>query len=278
MRFWTQFATLAAALLLLPQNLAYSAAAHSASSANFEVRSYRNGPAATDILNRCESLRSECRRVWLALKDDSAWQPRCSIVLHPTRASYLQAVGRGGSQTSGSSLVRFEGERVVVRRVDLLVDRDGATTALAHELTHVVLADRFGARRPPLWLDEGIATFADAAGKQRLHDRDCRHALENGSAMRLTELLRVEQITSADQVPAFYGQSLSLVRFLAERAEPANIVDFAVTANEVGHDRALKKVYGIDGVADLEHQWKEVAVTRKQVPPDTRVAPAVYRP
>lgn len=256
---------------------AFATEALSASSANFDVQSYRGGPAVAEILNRCESLRGECRRVWLDLQDEAAWNPRCSVVLHATRAGYLQAVGRGGSQTSGSSLVRFERDRVVLRRVDLVVARDGTITALAHELTHVVLADRFGPRRPPLWLDEGIATLADAAAKQSLHDRDCRRAMENGSALRLIELLRLEAFDSAEQIPAFYGQSLSLVRFLAERDPPAKTVIFAERAMHVGHDRALAEHYNIGGLAALEREWRDYAAANGRPHDGTRAVRASLR-
>lgn len=247
-------------------------------SENFDVRSFRSGPSAADVLNKCDALRAQCRRLWLASEKETTWRPRCTVVLHASRASYLQAVGRGGAQTSGSSLVRFDGDRVATRKVDVLVDGKGEVSALAHELTHVVLADRFGTRRPPRWLDEGIATLADTAAKQSLHERDCRRAIDGGSALRLVDLLPLEEFTSAAQVPAFYGQSLSLVRFLAERGEPAKIVDFAEAAMVEGYDRALKEYYGIDDVAALESRWREYAASRQEAPADQRIVPVSHRP
>ncbi len=247
-------------------------------SENFHVRSYGGGPSAADVLKNCEALRAQCRHTWFPTEQERTWRPLCTVVLHASRASYLQAVGRGGAQTSGSSLVRFDGDRVATRRIDLLVVRAGQTSALAHELTHVVLADRFGARCPPRWLDEGIATLADAAAKQSLHERDFRRALHGGAALRLVDLLRLEQFTSAEQVPAFYGQSLSLVRFLAERDEPAKIVDFAAAATVEGYDRALQKHYGIHDVAALESRWREYADSRRKAPAEQPIVAVGYRP
>ncbi len=89
------------------------------------------------------------------------WEPKCYIVLHPTAESYLREVGEG-QMTAGSSLIEFAGNRLVTRRVDLRADHpEGYLGALAHELTHVVIAERFIERQIPRWADEGMAVLAD---------------------------------------------------------------------------------------------------------------------
>ena len=184
---------------------------------SFVVYSYRGGPAAEDMLQQCQSLREQLQTKWLGKMPCEPWQPNCEVVLHASRGSYVQAVGRGGTQTFGSSLIRSDGEKITHRRIDLLVNPQGQFTALSHELTHVVLADRFGAKPVPLWADEGIATLADSATKKSLHQRDCLAALRDGTNLRLVDLLHMEQFTSPHHVPAFYGQSLSLVHFLLDQ-------------------------------------------------------------
>jgi hypothetical protein len=231
---------------------------------NFLVRSYRGGPAAQEVLQRCERLRGELRRRWLATEGDVTWDPRCEVVLHRTRSQYLEVVGKNAGQTSGASLIRFQAGRVALRRLDLLVDGDGQLPALAHELTHVVLADRFAGRQPPRWVDEGIATLADSAEKRLLHHRDCENALRGGTALRMIDVLTLDQFTSPEQVPAFYGQSLSLVSFLTQRDRPSRVVEFAATAMNAGYDRALQEHYGIDGVAGLERRWRQHLVAAHQ--------------
>lgn len=228
-------------------------------SASFQVRSVPGGPAAEDVLKHCERLRSELQRLGLGGETQEPWRPRCEVVVHATRGSYLHAVGRGGGQTSGSSLIRFDQGRVRTRRIDLLMDKQTDLPALPHELTHVVLADRFRGKQPPRWLDEGIATMADSLEKKKLHHRDCQQALRTGTALRLIDVLRLEQFTSAQQVPAFYGQSLSLVHFLSAKDGPGRVVDFVAAAIHQGYDRALKTYYGIDSVATLEQEWREFA-------------------
>ena len=122
-----------------------------------------------------------------------------------------------------------------------------------------ILADRFAGRQPPRWLDEGIATMADSARKQTLHVRDCQDALRRGTALRIIDVLALEQFSSARQVPAFYGQSLSLVQFLTAADRPETLLRFAEAALENGYDRALRQHYRIDGVAALEREWRKFA-------------------
>jgi hypothetical protein len=129
--------------------------------------------------------------------------------------------------------------------------------ALPHEMTHVILADLLGGRQPPRWADEGMAMLADTKEKQLLHERDLAQGLASGRAFRLAELLALDAYPHASRVPAFYGQSVSITAFLALRDDPAKFVEFLRRTGEQGHDSALRKVYAIDGVAELERLWRD---------------------
>ncbi|MFO0915891.1 MAG: hypothetical protein U0795_23230 [Pirellulales bacterium] len=226
---------------------------------SFRVISNSAEHASSYVLERCEQLKETLQRVWLGDSSPASWRPRCQIVVHTERAGYLRAVGPQGQQTLGSSWIEFDSGRPAVRRIDLLADNQGNLSALAHELTHVVLADRFQGRQPPRWLDEGVATMADSSDKRLLHRRDCRYALETGSALRLVEVLHLESFHSAEEVPPFYGQSLALVDFLASKGAPGTIVDFAESAMNHGYDHALRLHYDIPSVAALEQLWRKHA-------------------
>jgi hypothetical protein len=162
----------------------------------------------------------------------------------------------------GSSIIQSDQGRVTQRRIDLLVDQHGQLTALAHELCHVVLADGFAPGKLPLWANEGIATRTDSRSKQALHQQDCRAALSQATALRMHDLLHLEQFHSPHQAPAFYGQSLSLVEFLVHRGDPIQLISFLEAATERGYDEALRQEYNIDGVAELEALWRSFAVRR----------------
>tara|TARA_R110002049_G_scaffold288534_1_gene471095 strand:- start:6050 stop:6886 length:837 start_codon:yes stop_codon:yes gene_type:complete len=225
-------------------------------SENFVVNTYRGGPAAENVATLCESLRVELTRVWCN-KTIATWNPPCEIRIHATLASYVHSVGPGGAQTLGSSLIQVNAGRTLSRRIDLLVDPTGELPALPHELTHVVLSDRFDGQQPPHWLDEGAAMMADTDHKRSLHERDCREALRQGSAMPLSVLFSLEQFTSAEQMAAFYGQSASLTKFLCTKGGIQDVTRFGVDAMRVGYQQALKDNYKIASVMELEHQWKQ---------------------
>jgi len=154
--------------------------------------------------------------------------------------------------------VQFDEDRVALRRIDLLArDRRTALSALPHELTHVVLADRFGQQALPRWADEGIATLADSAEKQRLHLIDLQRGLATGHTPRLTDLLFATEYPPARQRAIYYGSSLALVRYLSTLDRAERVLDFVEKSMHFGHQAALKEVYGLESLAQLERGWRE---------------------
>ncbi len=233
------------------------ASGHTFSKSNFfHVQSFAGGPSSQKVLDLCDSLRIELQSVWGTKERLQLWEPRCEVILHRSRSSYHQAVGPGSGSTNGSSLVQLNSGVIASRRIDLMMDQNGALTALPHELSHVILADCFRGRQPPLWLDEGIAMLADTHEKQLLHERDCMDAVSSKNALNLEELVRLEVFNSTSQVAAFYGQSLTLVRMLAQRKSTGSLIDFANDTIDSGIATALMRHYDIDGVRELERQWK----------------------
>jgi hypothetical protein len=205
---------------------------------------------------RCEALRDELRAKWFdAGAADVAWTPRCTLVVHATAKSYQGDVP-GGEQTLGSSWIEFEADRIVTRQIDVRGDRsDWFEEALAHELTHVLLADRFIDAPMPRWAEEGLALLADSPRKQAGHEADFRRAYTRRGHYRVVELVSLEEYPSDRQITTFYGQSASLVRFLTARGRPSQFVGFVQRATTDGYDAALRTVYDIDGLAALESAW-----------------------
>ena len=186
-----------------------------------------------------------------------AWNPKCQIVVHGRLEGYIKEVGPGGRQTTGSSLIDFDKDAVVLRRIDVRGDRaDWFVEALAHELTHVVLADRFAHVAIPHWADEGMAIQADTAKKHQLHGHDLSSAVAGGREFRLAELLTMENYPAPSRMGTFYGQSASLVDFLTTIGSREQLVNFVDLATSRGYDVALREVYTIAGVGAFESQWR----------------------
>jgi hypothetical protein len=124
-------------------------------------------------------------------------------------------------------------------------------------MTHVVLADLLGGRQPPRWADEGMAILADSQEKQWLHERDLTQGLANRTAFRVAELVTMESYPHPSRIAAFYGQSVSLTACLAKRDDPARFVEFLRRSLDNGYDSALRDVYHLDNIAELEQLWRD---------------------
>lgn len=240
------------------KSLAVSQRSTKAASDHFVVYSVAGAPAAEEIAQLCESRCAELRAKWLGLTTPVDWNVRCDVVLHASQEGYLAAVGRSGVGTLGSSLVQFKQDQIASRRIDLLArDERSALSALPHELTHIVLADRFGQKALPRWADEGIATLADPSEKQRLHLMDLQRGLAAGSTLRLTELLFATEYPPSAQRALYYGSSLALVRYLSTLDRSERVLDFVEKAMQSGHRTALREVYGLESLAQLERGWRK---------------------
>ena len=98
--------------------------------------------------------------------------------------------------------------------------------ALPHEMTHVVLADAFAGDELPRWADEGMAMLADPAETLAGHSRDLNAAIAEHREFRVGELFVKSYYPTGTQRDVFYGESASLVAFLASQRPPAQLVDF----------------------------------------------------
>lgn len=223
---------------------------------NFRVLNYGLRPIDAVIGKNCEVLRARLSDQWLG--DASAtWKPKCDVVLHPSDSSYEREVGTVGGSTIASALVDRRQRQVALRRIDVRATRaDWQQAALAHELTHVVLADRFDQDVLPRWLDEGIAILADSAAKREQHAVRAGRDLSQGTHFALAELLLLEDYPSPSRWGTFYDQSAALVEFLVAEQGPQNLLKFIDLARQSGYDHAFQQVYAMSPI-ELERRWQQ---------------------
>jgi hypothetical protein len=228
---------------------------------NFIVRSLLAQPRADQVAEHCETL---CRQLHVTLlgEDESpAWLPKCEVVLHPSRASYLRAVDQGGAQTVGSSAIRIKSGKTLERRIDLLAeDRSRSLSALRHEMVHVMFAELFPDEMPPRWAEEGLALLHDAKDKQGRHLDDLRRALETHTTLPVTRLFATTDYPSGWQRAVFYGQSMSMVEYLMGIRTPDHFVRFVQMSLDAGHAHALRTVYQIDDLDEFARRWRQHAM------------------
>lgn len=231
--------------------------ASNARSANFHVVSYSAKQDARQVAKLAEVWKTRLQNTWLEKEAKRDWDPYCRIVIHGNRSSYESVVGRAIGPSLGSTFIDYQKGKVLCRNVDLLLDNAGSPSALPHELTHVVLFEVFGGRQPPPWVDEGIAVLSDCIDKRDLHHQDATVALRSGRGFHCRELMTLQAYPTPDRVPAFYGESLSLVSFLSRRESSATFPAFVKTAMDHGYDHALREHYSIDGMGDLQRLWHQ---------------------
>lgn len=214
-----------------------------------------------EIAGDAEAVRATAYRLLLGDEDPAPWRSRCVIHVHPSPESFAAAVGGLAATTRGATSLEFATDRVTLRRIDVIGDgTDTVPDGLAHEIAHVVLADRFIEAAPPRWADEGIALLFDPVGKQLRHDADFRAALERDRIWTAAELLGLEDYPAEPgRQRVYYGQSAALVRWLVARRDTNTFVMFVDDCRRLGTDAALDRHYGIDSIAGLERAWREPA-------------------
>jgi hypothetical protein len=224
--------------------------------ANFRIHCVPELKRADRLPAVCEQLRDRLQETWLG-RTTGPWSAKCDVVVHPTVREYARQLGPGSEQSSGCATLEIEPDRVVGRRIDLRSDAvDCFDCALPHELTHVVVAEKFTRRRIPRWADEGMAILAEPRRKQDHR----RRALE--SSLRVGPLYAAAQLTALDDYPQperrdiFYGQSASLVAYLLERESPAKFIEFAELSTQIGGEQALSRVYGMRSWRELDSAWR----------------------
>jgi hypothetical protein len=235
--------------------------------ANFRIYGIGRLRDASRLGNDFEALRDRLCRTWLGEKQLPTWSPKCDVVVHATAGRYVQAVGQDQFATVGSSRIDLNNRCVSRRRIDIRAEQAGwFAAAVPHELTHVIMADEFLGSEMPNWADEGMALLADTAVKQSLHLRDFQSGYRGGTVFRLVDLVCQNCYPAAARIPVFYGQSVSLVKFLVDRKSPADFVRFMHRVEKIGCDAALAEVYGFRGVAELERLWlRSLATTNLTV-------------
>ena len=213
------------------------------------------------IREHAETIRREAFSQLLGETHPKPWLVRCAIHVHASADSFEQAVGGSPAEARGATSLEFSGDRVVIRRIDVMGDGPGIVPdAIDHELVHVVLADHFIHAAPPRWADEGLALLFDTPEKQRGHEADFQDARRRGLVWSAADLLALEEYpVDGPRQKIFYGQSAALVRWLIARRDAATFIRFLDDAAQVGMEAALDRHYAIDSLVSVSSAWKEVA-------------------
>ena len=168
------------------------------------------------------------------------------------------------SAASINALAFTLGRHVVFGAGQYAPDSASGKRLLAHELTHVVLAEKFATKQIPRWADEGMAILSEPVARQAIRRSAMQRALARTQRYAAGDLVALADYPAADRRDAFYGQSASLVAFLIERDSPARFLEFLQLGQGQGFDRALTEVYKIRSLDELDAQWRPQLIERGQ--------------
>jgi hypothetical protein len=230
---------------------------------NFRIH-HHNARLADVAGQAAEAARAIQAKHWASPVATRPWTPACDIYLYPSGKAF--ALGTKQPEDSpGFSTMQTDGNRIIARRVNLRADHPRLLTAtLPHEVTHVVLADLFIDRPVPLWANEGMAVLSEPGAEQQMRAAELEKPLESGRVLEVGKLMAMDHPDAADW-SLYYAQSISVTRFLVEQAAPAQFIQFVRASQQDGLESALRGIYHIAGLADLQKRWTEYA--RQQAKP-----------
>ena len=217
-------------------------------------------PALAEAVARAaESAREATTRRWTGSPPPRAWEPKCAIYLYPTAAIFAQMTGEP-PESPGLSTMESNGAAITLRRINVRADAANLIAAVVpHEVTHVMLADLFTAKQIPRWADEGISVLSEPASEQEKRVADLDAALDGGKIFTVENLMASADYPEGKFWPLYYAQGVSLTRFLVEQGKPGQFIEFLQGSQRRGIEPELKRVYGIEGYADLQSRWLDYA-------------------
>lgn len=205
-----------------------------------------------DAARIAEQTRANLFRTWFGDAKPVRWQPLCELYLHDDDAEYSRLTNLGAS-SPGNSSVAVERGRVRSRRIDLRSDAASLLEAvLPHEITHVVMSDRFTEPALPRWADEGLAVLTEPDEKMAAHLRNLVEWRSRGRHFTAQQLMTMHNYPPGELWGLFYAESVSLVDFLVQRGGPARFIEFLSAAISRGYEPELHRVYGIRSFSELD--------------------------
>lgn len=232
-------------------------------------------PSPQELADLLESARSRVSSRWQLPAQTSAWAMKCQVTFYPTVDSYCQMTGYP-AESKGVANVEIGGGTVWRRQLDISPMQQAVRDAvLTHELTHILLADRFCWSQIPRWADEGIAIASEPSidaetshpdqarlgaklvGRRHEQQEVLRDNLRRGTYMPMRELLIVRQYPrERDRQQTLYAESGSLIDYLlAKDVEPHQILDFVESTQKAGVEQAVAAHLPFDSTHELEQSW-----------------------
>ncbi|MBX3441363.1 MAG: hypothetical protein KF774_03065 [Planctomyces sp.] len=240
----------------------------------FRIHYVGGSELAERLVPICERNCHDLRSRWLGVVRQGGWSVKCDVYLYPTGAEFERR-SRFPQQMWGVADLSVGDGRVWMRRLHVRTDdRDKLENVLVHELTHVVLAERFTDRQIPRWADEGIAVLSEPAERREHYAEWLRQEASSRRLYSLRELTRFAHVPQGErQSELFYGQSGALVEYLLteRKLSEAEILKLIDDVQRRGWESAVSKQFPTLSSVRFESEWRDWLLSR----PATEIAASV---
>ena len=205
------------------------------------------------------------------------WDKRVKIYIYPDKDSFLKA---SGEQNWSEGMADYKKKEIV----SYAWKQGFLESLLPHELAHLIFRDFVGFKgEVPLWLDEGVAQWAEEA-KRKYVKEISRQLYREDTLLSLSDMmsLNIRNISDKDGVHirsartkdnkegvlflsgnnlvnVFYVQAVSLVGFLVEKYGGSSFIDFCRQLRDgKSLEDALRSAYtgSVGSLQELEDKWR----------------------
>jgi hypothetical protein len=206
------------------------------------------------------------------------WDKRAKIYIYPDHSSYVKATGQ--PQWSHGLAVYKKKEIISYAWSEGFLE-----SLLPHEMAHLIFRDFVGfTGLIPIWLDEGVAQWAEYSKRQFMKDL-VKELFETNSLMMLKDMMRIDLmyiqekdmlyiraaltkggepgvvfLTGDKLIKNYYIEAFSLVDFLIQRYGAESFANFCRELRDGKTlEDALKAAYPvyIHNMDEFQNKWRE---------------------
>lgn len=206
------------------------------------------------------------------------WDKRVKIYIHPDKKSFLGATGQPEWSEGMADYINKE-------IVSYVWSEDFMESLLPHETAHLIFRDFVGFKgEVPLWLDEGVAQWAEEAKRaeiksraQELYQDDALLLLSDMMKLKINALKDIDKLfirptitkegekgviflSTENLITTYYLEAVSLVGFLIEKYGSDRFAGFCRDLRDgKALEDALKSAYPeyIRSIDELETAWRK---------------------
>jgi len=206
------------------------------------------------------------------------WDKRVKVYIYPDQDSFLKATGQ---PKWSHGMADYTNKQIA----SYLWGTGFVESLLPHEIAHLIFRDFVGFEgQVPLWVDEGVAQWAEKPKRQALKEKVGTFLNQDG-LLSLDDMMKLDihlvtdrnkvyiratttrtggkgiVFLSADNlISTYYLQAFSLVGFLIEKHGSSAFAQFCRELRDgKGVDEALRFSYpeSIRGIEEFEIQWRK---------------------